>query len=104
MKSSREKAKANRDETKAVLEEMKTAVETGLEEAKSTDLEETPEETEAVVERQKGPKEESAMDAIGALEDRYGTGISLYGAADGQRSGPRVMVGPGRNWPSHADG
>jgi hypothetical protein len=65
-------SKAKPDKTKAVPEEIKTAVETDLDEVKATDLEATPEETGAVAERQEIRKEEPAMEAIGALEDRCG--------------------------------
>jgi hypothetical protein len=47
-------------------------VETGLEEVKATDVEANPEDIEAIAERQKVPNEEAAVEAIGALEDRYG--------------------------------
>jgi hypothetical protein len=53
-------------------EEIKTAVETGLEEVKATNLEANPEEIETIPERQKVPNEEAVVEAIGVLEDRHG--------------------------------
>jgi hypothetical protein len=72
MEASREEAKATQEKTKAILEEIKAAVKTGLGDVKARDLEANSEETNAIVARRKVPNEEAAVEAIGALEDRYG--------------------------------
>jgi hypothetical protein len=64
--------KANTEEMKAILEEIKIVMETGLEEVKAMDLEANPEEIDAVAEHQEVPNKEAAVETIGALEDQSG--------------------------------
>jgi hypothetical protein len=76
IKASKEEIIANmkvwHEEIKASQEPWRTYIKIGLEEVKALDLEASPEEVEVVVEHQKAPDEEAAMETIGALEDRYG--------------------------------
>jgi hypothetical protein len=54
---------------------------------KATDLEENPEETEVIAARQLVPNKEAAVEAIGAMDDRYGDRRLPVGRADRRRNG-----------------
>jgi hypothetical protein len=59
-------------------------------------LEANPKETQAVVERQELFNKEVHFDNIGSLEDRCGERC-LCGVAEGRKSGPKTVLGPGRS-------
>jgi hypothetical protein len=71
----REEAEANTAETKTILEEMKTPVETGLEDVKAIDLEANTEEREDVAECQKVANEETGVELSEYWRTDMGTGI-----------------------------
>jgi hypothetical protein len=48
--------------------------------------------------------EKMRVQTVGHWRTDMGTGIWLYGPADGRSNWPRTMVSPGRSWPSHARG
>jgi hypothetical protein len=55
-----------------LLEKMEAGVESNHEEMNATDLESNPKEIEAMMEHQEVPKEGTAAENLGALEDPYG--------------------------------
>jgi hypothetical protein len=63
----------------------------------ATDMEATPEETEATMVWQELFKKEINVDNIRSLKDRYGDRRLLCDVTDGQRSGSKRVLGPGRS-------
>jgi hypothetical protein len=49
------------------------------------------------------PKEEAAVETCGALKKQHGDRHLAVGCRQ-KLNGPREMVGPGRSWPSPAEG
>jgi hypothetical protein len=55
----------------------------------------------AVAQHLEVPKEGATVETFGALKKRYGDGHLATGS---RRNGTSAIVGPGRSWPSSAEG
>jgi hypothetical protein len=83
---------------------MEAEIKTCLLEVEAMDLKANPEYKETVAEQQEVPKEEAAVKTVRAQKKRYGDRHVVVGCADSCKNEPRVMMGPGRNWPPSAEG
>jgi hypothetical protein len=67
----------------------------------ATDLEANPEEIKSEEEHEEVPKKEAAVEAIGALKDRYRDRRLAIGHP---RQPKKRIQGPSRSWPPSVDG
>jgi hypothetical protein len=67
-------------------------------------MEANPEVMKSLVEHEKVPKEEAAVETFGTKKEWYRDWHLAVGRFRQPKNRPRAMVGPGRNWPLPAEG